>query len=346
MKGKRLLELDALRGLAAISVVLYHYFYNYGSRYGHAEMPTDWSILGKYGVQLFFMVSGFVIFWTLNRTDRPLDFIVSRFSRLYPGYWFALFLTFSLVSYFDFPGYDVGLVDFLYNLTMLQEMFGRPHVDGVYWTLTVELIFYFWMFSAYITGNINKINTICIALLLLSISHSIELITLPKILYKILLLEYLPFFFAGICFYSIMAKGASMKSSSCLAISLLSTLVIYSLEAFVVFAFFYLIFLLLINNKLTLLVNKPLLYLGAISYSLYLVHQNIGYMIINKFYLFNLNPMLGIATAILVSLVLASISHELIEKTSIKFIRNTYKKSKFFNTDSKEALAYIKVIND
>lgn len=107
--SSRLLELDALRGLAALAVVLYHYFYRYNELYGHhGNFAVDWTYFGKLGVELFFMVSGFVIFMSLNRVNRPVDFLVSRFSRLYPTYWCALILTFTVVSIWGLPGREIS----------------------------------------------------------------------------------------------------------------------------------------------------------------------------------------------------------------------------------------------
>ena len=94
----RIIELDALRGIAAIFVLIYHYTYRYNSLYGHSgileELGFYW---GKQGVQLFFMISGFVIFLSLNHLKKPMDFIVSRFSRLYPPFWIAIACTFLVV---------------------------------------------------------------------------------------------------------------------------------------------------------------------------------------------------------------------------------------------------------
>jgi peptidoglycan/LPS O-acetylase OafA/YrhL len=84
----RFRELDALRGFAAVGVVIFHYF-ALASRYW--MFPFEFEI-GNYGFQLFFVVSGFVIFWTLSRSSNLIDFTVSRFSRLYPTYWCALTL--------------------------------------------------------------------------------------------------------------------------------------------------------------------------------------------------------------------------------------------------------------
>ena len=86
-QGKnRLLELDALRGIAALMVVLFHFTMDrpemyYGFKYGVT------------GVDFFFIISGFVIFLTLSSTKNWKDFVVSRFSRLYPTYWTVVTFT-------------------------------------------------------------------------------------------------------------------------------------------------------------------------------------------------------------------------------------------------------------
>jgi len=59
---QRYYELDAIRGIAALMVVLFHYTVGYGQIYGYSIDPAFTFELGKYGVLLFFMVSGFVIF--------------------------------------------------------------------------------------------------------------------------------------------------------------------------------------------------------------------------------------------------------------------------------------------
>ena len=82
----RVLELDALRGLAALAVVFYHYTTRFDQLFGHT-FPLPWSVSwGHYGVDLFFMLSGFVILMTLERTSDSWKFAWGRFSRLYPAY--------------------------------------------------------------------------------------------------------------------------------------------------------------------------------------------------------------------------------------------------------------------
>jgi peptidoglycan/LPS O-acetylase OafA/YrhL len=74
----RFAELDALRGIAALMVVLYHYTTKYQELYGHTGATLIDLRAGRNGVQLFFAISGFVIFMTLERTKKPLDFIVHQ----------------------------------------------------------------------------------------------------------------------------------------------------------------------------------------------------------------------------------------------------------------------------
>lgn len=94
----RLAEVDALRGIAAMSVVLFHYTTRFTELFAPPYSPTISFQNGHYGVNLFFIISGFVIFMTLERTSKPMDFVISRFSRLFPAYWFAIFLTYSITQ--------------------------------------------------------------------------------------------------------------------------------------------------------------------------------------------------------------------------------------------------------
>ncbi|MBL8484418.1 MAG: acyltransferase, partial [Rhodocyclaceae bacterium] len=141
-RARRLVEVDALRGIAALAVVFFHYTTRFDQLYPGYEPPSLAMPLGHYGVNLFFIISGFVIFMTLDRTSRPMDFVMSRFSRLFPAYWTAIVLTFVVTHQLGLPGKLVGLDTLLVNVTMIQGLLGFGHVDGVYWTLEVELLFY------------------------------------------------------------------------------------------------------------------------------------------------------------------------------------------------------------
>ncbi|OFI33865.1 acyltransferase family protein [Alteromonas lipolytica] len=324
MSRVRLLELDALRGIAAIAVVFYHYFYRYNVLYGHEGVSVDWTIYGKHGVQLFFVVSGFVIFWSLNRTHKPLDFIVSRFSRLYPAYWFAVICTSSFLLYFGLDGRNVTLYEVIINLSMIQEFLRVKHVDGVYWTLTVELTFYFWVFVFFIFNQLKNIAYFLILFLLISVLSVLDFLPPNNIVDKLLIMKHLPFFSVGVCLYSFIHKDFSGKWLALLLISLSTVYFYYDVYLTIMFLFVFAVFYLAIAGHLKFLIFTPFLFLGSISYSLYLVHQNIGYLIINKSYLYGLSPYFAICIALFTCLMLATLITYFIEKPSLKLMRNYY----------------------
>jgi peptidoglycan/LPS O-acetylase OafA/YrhL len=93
---------------------------------------------GWLGVQLFFMISGFVIFWSaLGRTAG--EFLASRVSRLYPSYWVCLAITASILIC---TGAALSARQIVGNFLMLSQVFRVGNIDPVYWTLYVEQKFY------------------------------------------------------------------------------------------------------------------------------------------------------------------------------------------------------------
>ena len=119
----RLAELDLLRFIAALSVLLFHYAFR-----GYAAddlSPINLPVLipifkyGYLGVGLFFMISGFVILMSaIGKNGR--EFVTSRISRLYPEFWICCTLTALVIFFFGAPHFDVSLTQFFINLTMLH----------------------------------------------------------------------------------------------------------------------------------------------------------------------------------------------------------------------------------
>ena len=128
MKAHRFEELDAFRGVAALAVVFFHYT-GYIVKWGHFGDFPYYFTLGERGVQLFFMVSGFVIYFTLERSKTLTDFAFSRFSRLYPTYWasLALWAIFTVAVMHK----QLWLTGFAINTTMLQKFVGMKDMDIV-----------------------------------------------------------------------------------------------------------------------------------------------------------------------------------------------------------------------
>lgn len=143
----RLATLDALRGLAALLVVLFHIFT--APQAGEARrVAVLFSVvdLGHLGVCLFFIISGYVIPLSLDRSPLRV-FWWRRFVRLYPCYWLSIVLVLIMsvtgrAQPFSEQFQRMPAWLTLVNLTMLQSLFGGDHLLGVYWSLFYELVFY------------------------------------------------------------------------------------------------------------------------------------------------------------------------------------------------------------
>src|SRR6478609_2185791 len=142
----RLVALDGLRFAAAAAVLLYHFVavnhHAWGGRTSDV-MPGVQQVaaFGSFGVQLFFVISGFVILMTAWGRD-VRGFVASRAGRLFPAYWAAVLVTLVLLVVVEPGRRDVDLPQAVMNLTMVQRAFGIEDVEAVYWTLWSELRFY------------------------------------------------------------------------------------------------------------------------------------------------------------------------------------------------------------
>jgi len=135
---------------------------------------------------------------------------------------------------------------------------------------------------------------------------------------------YIPLFAAGICFYKFW-KGIEHKLTWLLLIvSLIALYTEYSADKFLIFVVYYVLFYLVIYQKIKILASKPLVFLGVISYALYLIHQNIGYIIINEGYSMGLHPIVSLIIAFSVSIILATLLTKYIEKPSLIFLKRIY----------------------
>lgn len=147
----RLTFISALRGLAALVVLVFHLqlhvFVGYPARPIDPHSLTWWLVLGfvdagKFAVVVFFLVSGYLIPSTLRRPGATLtEFAAHRVMRLYPAYWVSIALALAAWVATGRPA-GLTLSNVLANLTMFQRFVGQPDLVGVYWTLQIELAFY------------------------------------------------------------------------------------------------------------------------------------------------------------------------------------------------------------
>jgi len=334
----RLHELDALRGIAALMVVLFHYTTMFGEKWGHGfDVPGAFA-LGQHGVKLFFIVSGFVIYMSLQRRPTPGSFAVSRFARLAPSYWAAVLLTFIVLAAFGLPDetigeltYNFSVADALANLTLLHWAIGIPHIDGVYWTLVVELAFYSVMLLLLRCGWLNQPRRASTALVAVGCGVVIVLAALSAVpgaeaagtgiaIYAFLFAAFANLFLAGIVFYRL-RDGVTRP----LVMTLLLTLLVEAVlrpDSFLLIVSFYVLFALLIRGGLRPIAVRPLLWLGAVSYPLYLIHQRVGYVVIHRLEGASIdNPIVLVAVPLLIALAAATVIHLAVELPAQRVLR-------------------------
>ncbi|MGW0574715.1 acyltransferase family protein [Streptomyces sp. NPDC002920] len=205
--GGRLRALDGLRLIAALMVACYHY----GGRGG--EITHAWGTsaakvfptlhtpfaYGCLGVQVFFVISGFVI--CMSGWGRSLrSFFASRTARLMPAYWVAVLLV-SAVFALPVVVYEaVSPSDVLVNLTLLQQPLGVDRVLGVDWTLWAEVRFYalFALFVVLPGANRRRVILFCAGWIL---AAAITQGAHQPLLDIVFMPEYAPFFIGGVGLY-------------------------------------------------------------------------------------------------------------------------------------------------
>ncbi|GAA0450704.1 acyltransferase [Streptomyces stramineus] len=199
----RLAALDGLRLFAALMVVAYHYM-AFGSgvwgrpsaeAFPSAHVPASY---GWLGVQLFFLISGFVI--CMSCWGKGVgQFAVSRVTRLFPAYWFAVLAVTLVVYVWPTVNEAPRLRDAAVNLTMLQSPLGVDPVDGVYWTLWIEMRFYL-LFALVVWKGLTYQRAVGFCVIWAFAAAIARAVNEP-VLDQILLPDDCWYFIAGIAFY-------------------------------------------------------------------------------------------------------------------------------------------------
>lgn len=157
----RIEQADGLRALACMLVIWQHVSEVYKSISSGGLWLSDVADtvdFGRIGVSAFFAISGFVVPHSIRgpRLQGVVDFAERRFWRLYPPYWFSIPL--GTLSVWIIWGKDASVATLIGNSTMVPSLWGEPFVMGHYWTLEVELAFYFACGLLYlIFGRINLV---------------------------------------------------------------------------------------------------------------------------------------------------------------------------------------------
>jgi peptidoglycan/LPS O-acetylase OafA/YrhL len=337
MSTARIEEIDCLRGIAALLVVFHHHLDRFVSASidsGASTAPFLWLTgqidFGRMGVCLFFGISGFVIGRSIlnHRAHHIRDFFISRFFRLYPAYWVSVLLALVLIPE---PGWRV----FAANLTMLQDFLGIQRMQGLYWTLTVELIFYALTIILFLTGAVSNMRRLYAVFLFFLFAVVAAAVTRRVTGFPIPFAHamFVTFFLGGMLLrareegVAVSARAVRLNIALFLAALLTTSLAMYYdqtlyrrfwYQEFASMLFAVAIFFAGLHYHLA---NRYLALAGLWSYSIYLIHGPIGEVVIPAMksagIADTLPAILNLAISTTVVVAISAVIFRLIERPSI-----------------------------
>lgn len=279
------------RGIGCLSIIIYHFLYRYGEIY---DLPNyvvnSLSSLGAIGVALFLIITGYFVVSTKNIS--LLDQLKKKIISLYPPYFIAITLAF-LVSLLGYLGEDrvVGFKDYLLNVILVNGFISRPYVDGAHWYVTYIVIFTIWFayFNKKRISNNPMLYEVCLIINIIVffitryiIGNNFEV--LSRFSYIIVGNKFLGFIVIGVCVKFIeTSRDRSEKNKWLLVLGSSLLFIFISYRSLVMFMFGVIFTFILYKRKYFSFLTKAsvIVWIGDISYGIYLIHQNIGYSIMN-----------------------------------------------------------------
>lgn len=301
---ERISYLDGHRGLAILLVLLYHAYSRwsevvpYGDEFKYSPLFSN----GWLGVNLFFMISGFVILMSLERSSSFTEFIYRRWLRLFPAMLICSLLVFFTADFFhERPAGSPVLRDLLPGLTFIEPSWwqqilasSQGLLEGAFWSLFVEFKFYivaslafFWfgrkaqvaiLFGLFIATKAAK---------LVYVYEPVYILYVINKLFHQLSFGYFGWFASGAAFYMYVSTSEKKWLFSGIFMALVSSVLVRNniytsstIVAVIISLFF--AASVYFERVQMMLGNRILLFLGFVSYPLYLLHENMMVSMIVK----------------------------------------------------------------
>jgi len=306
----RIQYLDGLRGIAILFVILFHAFSRWPNivPYGHEFKNFPLFEHGWLGVQLFFMISGFVIFMSLERSRNFQSFIIKRWIRLFPAMFICSLIIFLSAAFLhERPAGTPVLRDLLPGLTFIepywwQIILGSPQgeLEGAFWSLYVEVKLYLVAGIFYFLIGGQRMIWVLVGLFLVATGvlyfdhvfmengwHQ------AKAILNSLSGRPCGWFAAGALFYRYQNERKKWILVVAIIVALTAALaqgkpaigqMIFGWERAIAACIIVLIFTTaVLNDRLKYILSaKALLFIGFVSYPLYLLHENMMVSLIVK----------------------------------------------------------------
>ena len=342
--------IDALRGLAALSVVLFHIHAGTAPAVFFATLPQfiqNCLKHGYLGVHVFFVISGFVTAYSLKKVKIDFayfgNFTLRRLIRLTPPYWVTIALVIFLryISNFIIADRVASLPSgqqLIANMFYLQNILGLGNISDVFWTLCIEIQFYlifclilfFTQRVQFILNSSNQLEPSTIILTFGSVSLLAAAWPLGLIEENLgdgLLFPYLYVFLMGAFTWWSFDKKIP-ENLFIFYVFIIFVACIFNWKTDSIFSVLTTVIIYLSGKRGNLqdwLNLGWLQYLGTISYSLYLTHSAVSSPFLNAGYRITKDSAIGgflwFSIALIVSFVTAHCLWKFIEKPSAEFSR-------------------------
>ncbi|WP_426991299.1 acyltransferase family protein [Methylomonas sp. CM2] len=300
--------LDAYRFLAALSVACFHYFGDahswhtrYNIKYGKIfEFPSlEFFSYGRFGVDLFFLISGFVI--ALSAEGRSFSkFFASRVARIVPTYWLAIVITSLIVVASSYE--SISIRQIIANVIFLQKPMQENFIDGVYWSIVIEFRFYLLVAILIIFNIYKHYHWILLiwSALCLSDAFGVNL----GYCKQIFITSYGYYFAGGGALYHLYRQKHTILALITLTLSFI-TAIYFSLQRhseltpetiIAITLTIYTLVALISTRQFDNITWKILPTLGAITYPFYLLHLKVGNVIMRNNSLTDNGLMINLST--------------------------------------------------
>lgn len=315
--------IEQWRGIAILLVVLYHFTDRLPPQaFGVNETPAVQQSIGWIGVLIFLIISGFLIAKSLESTRSLADFYAKRIARIWPLFIVANITIFLFLQFFDPPVVSSGNAAFYETPRHLKDLIGSiffatdlgfKWIDGVFWSLLVELKFYVWIGLCAALAPKRFTTVFCSLSLVLSaldfavlyfdrsgpigFDTSEQFRVLSQVLHGVFISQYLPLFAVGVALYRNKKDGlfTAVVLMSCIT-ALIKTNEAQSFDI-ARLAWFVLLLGVFIVIDHGVFKSAIIRWIAAYSYSIFLFHQMIGLTMVKY-----IAPSLGINVAILIAL--------------------------------------------
>ena len=317
MNSEKIEILDSLRAFAALSVCLYHFVCT-TTGYIQSDYILNLFYNGQFGVQLFFVISGFIIPWSMYNAGYQLKdffkFFIKRLARLEPPYIFSIILVLAILFLREhFLGKSNDHVElsgaqiFLHLGYLIPYFEKYEWLNPVYWTLAVEFQYYLLIALLYIP--LIKAPQL-IRILIYSLSFPLSYIGTDYFL-----CAWLPVFFLGIIL-SLYKINLIKKNEFYIVTFLMLIFCLFRYEfGVVIFSFIAIIFILHWSDLKII----GLHFLGKFSYSIYLIHPILGASLVNMLshkLVSDSGKIIAILSGILFTIITSYINYLLVERPS------------------------------